>query len=242
MPRSQKLKALVLSRRNIGEADRLITFLTREQGIMKAVAKGVRKIPSSRGGHLEPFTQVLMIARMSRGGAYIGAAETETYFPELRSNLKTLTHARAMTYAAISLLGEEEPVPELYDMMAEAWSTLPRLSSAKQDVVEGAMLLLVLKLAGMLPNWRQCQKCGLTTPTESIVLDASQGGWHCLTCHQSLRDTQFSMSPKLIALLRYLSAHPAASKQLSIATHESSQFLSSLRYFMRGMLNQVSAV
>lgn len=231
----------MLSRRNIGEADRLVTFLTREYGIMKGVAKGVRKIPSSRGGHLEPFTQVLVLVRMSRGATYIGATETETYFPQLRANGKTLTHARAMAYAAISLLGEQDPVPELYDMMQEAWHLLPKLPSAKQDVVEGAALLLVLRLAGVLPNWQNCQACGLTTPTESVVLDATQGGWHCLTCHQSLRDTKFSMSPKLIALLRYLSAHPEATTRLAVAEHDSSQFLSSLRYFMRGMLNQVTA-
>ena len=61
MPSSQRVYALVLFRKNIGESDRLVTFLTKEHGIIRAIAKGVRKIPSSRGGHVEPFTLVHVV-------------------------------------------------------------------------------------------------------------------------------------------------------------------------------------
>ena len=56
-PSSQKsfrLTGLVLRRVNTGESDRIVTLLTQEEGKFVCVAKGVRKVTSSRGSSLEP--------------------------------------------------------------------------------------------------------------------------------------------------------------------------------------------
>ena len=50
-----RTKALVLRRTNYGEADRIINFLT-EQGVIAAIAKGVRKEKSKLAGSVELFT------------------------------------------------------------------------------------------------------------------------------------------------------------------------------------------
>lgn len=55
------LHALILSRTNVGEADRRLKLFTFEQGLVRVIAKGVRRIPSRRGGHLEPFTRILAL-------------------------------------------------------------------------------------------------------------------------------------------------------------------------------------
>ncbi|MCB9802156.1 MAG: DNA repair protein RecO [Pseudomonadales bacterium] len=52
--RTLALEALVLKRTNTGETDRVVTLLTQEQGRMVCVAKGVRKLASSKRAHLEP--------------------------------------------------------------------------------------------------------------------------------------------------------------------------------------------
>ena len=69
--RSLRAEAVVLRHTDWGEADRLLTLYTREQGKVRAVAKGARKINSRKAGHLEPFTRVkLQLAR----GREIGRA------------------------------------------------------------------------------------------------------------------------------------------------------------------------
>lgn len=248
MSQSQKVRGLVVSRRNIGEADRLVTLLTQEHGTLKVIAKGVRKIPSHRGGHLEPFTQVLALVRSSKApsaaghtNSFLGAVETEHYFPELKTDPKAFTHAQSMVQAALALIGEGEPVPDLFTTMQYAWRVLPTLPPAKQDMLEGAMLLLTLRYAGMLPSWQQCASCGVSVPTESVVLDALAGGWRCITCQNSLRDAQFSLPPKLVAVLRYVSLKPETTLKIAVAPEQSSQLLSSLRYFMHGMVTTMSS-
>jgi hypothetical protein len=54
--RSFRVDAVVLRHSNYGEADRLLTVYTREQGKMRILAKGARKIASRKAGHIEPFT------------------------------------------------------------------------------------------------------------------------------------------------------------------------------------------
>ena len=55
MARQEKARAVILSSRPLGEADRILRLYTREVGRVDAVAKGVRKTTSRWGGRLEPF-------------------------------------------------------------------------------------------------------------------------------------------------------------------------------------------
>ena len=55
MVRAEKARAVVLSSRPLGEADRIVRLFTRELGRVDAVVKGVRKTTSRWGGRLEPF-------------------------------------------------------------------------------------------------------------------------------------------------------------------------------------------
>lgn len=58
MPRTFTTLGVVLKRVNIGESDRIVTILTKDYGKYSAVAKGVRKLSSSRGAALEPGSYV----------------------------------------------------------------------------------------------------------------------------------------------------------------------------------------
>ena len=51
-------EAVVLRTQKLGEADRIITLLTRGSGRVRAVAKGVRRTKLAFGSRLEPFTHV----------------------------------------------------------------------------------------------------------------------------------------------------------------------------------------
>ena len=60
-------EAIVLRTHKLAEADRIITLLTREHGIVRAVAKGVRRTSSRFGSRLEPFTHVNLMLYRGRG-------------------------------------------------------------------------------------------------------------------------------------------------------------------------------
>ena len=58
IPRRYTTEAIVLSRFDLGEADRVLTLITPTGGKLKAIAKGVRRPTSRLGGSLEPFAEL----------------------------------------------------------------------------------------------------------------------------------------------------------------------------------------
>ena len=69
-------EAVVLRTHKLGEADRIITLLTRQHGRVRAVAKGVRRTTSRFGSRLEPFTHVDLQLAEGRNLDIVTQAET----------------------------------------------------------------------------------------------------------------------------------------------------------------------
>jgi DNA repair protein RecO (recombination protein O) len=240
--RREKVRALIFASRNVGEADRIITFFSREYGMLKAVAKGVRRIPSRRGGHLEPGTEVLVILSGSPGHYYIGAVETLEYYTELQSDHHAFQQARNLMMLVTHLLEEGEVHERLYDALAHAWDIWPTLSFSKRVLLEVALSLYVLRRAGVQPQLEACTVCGIRQPTEAVILDATQGGWHCLLCHRKLEGTRHSISPALLKIARFLNASPQSALKLSLSEENSQQLLEAIRYYVGSVIEMPSLI
>src|SRR6266540_1158375 len=85
--RSFRADSVVLRHSNWGEADRLLVLYTREQGKLRAIAKGARKVTSRKAGHLEPFTHVTLQLAKGRDLLIVTQAETVNAFLPLHDDL-----------------------------------------------------------------------------------------------------------------------------------------------------------
>lgn len=225
MARRETVQGLVLGRTAVGEADRLVTLLTREQGQTRVLAKGVRKIPSRRGGHLEPLTQVLAVLNAGRDYAYLAHVETVNYFPRLHRNSKALEQAQGVAHLAVVTLAPSEPHPELFDYLSWVWSAGPGLPFPKQVLLTVAGVFLVLRAGGVQPNLRVCQRCGTRSVSEAVVLSHEEGGWHCLSCHGRLSGASASLPARLLPVLRYVVARPTEAWRVRLSPEEGQQLL-----------------
>src|SRR5688572_20574233 len=104
MKRRARVEALILSRRSQGEADRLLTFFTPDQGILKVLAKGVRRIPSRRGGHVEALARVTGILHGKPGHYFLAGVETLDYHVALRQDVAALEQVRILNQLLVRLL------------------------------------------------------------------------------------------------------------------------------------------
>ena len=84
-----KSRGIVLRRTNLGEADRILTILTEKFGLIRVVAKGVRKTLSHLAGHLEPFCVAEFLIAEGRNLDIITGAEIQKCHLNLRSQLET---------------------------------------------------------------------------------------------------------------------------------------------------------
>ncbi len=215
MARIEKFKGIILSRRNVDEADRLLRVLSDERGLIRILAKGVRKVPSRRGAHTEPFRQVAVLVAGSPGRYFLSAVETENYYHDLHNSKEDLGRVGFLAKLVVSVLGEDEPQREVFGAFSQTCEIMPSLNCEKKSILEIAVALLILNKAGLLPLFGRCVRCGEVRPSQAVVLDAREGGWRCLSCCYNLSQAALSFSPEGLRVLRFLAKNPSKSLMLN---------------------------
>jgi DNA repair protein RecO (recombination protein O) len=169
-------EGIVLRTHKLGEADRIVSVLTRHHGKVRAVAKGVRKTKSRFGARLEPPTHLQLQLYEGRSELHIiDQAETVDHFRAIREDLDRLTHAVAMLEVADNLGLEGEPNPALYQMLLGA---LRALAGHSGPLVIPGFFLKVLALEGFRPVVDRCIECD-RDDVELVAFDLDSGGTRC---------------------------------------------------------------
>lgn len=159
MSRSYTLTAINLKATPLGEADRLLTVLSPEQGLLRLVAPGVRKPKSKLGGRMSLFVVNQLQIQPGRSLDRILQAETQTSYPQLAAHLSRLTAAQYLAELTLGLGLSAQPQADLYYLLCE------HLSRLEQATIDAMLPRLVqasfhmLAQAGFAP---QVQTCCLT--------------------------------------------------------------------------------
>lgn len=169
MRRTQTVEGLILSRRSVSEADRLVTFFTQELGLVQVLAKGVRRIPSRRGGHLEPLTRVRAALSISDDRYFLSGIETVDYLPALRTHVPALLSAQFLARVVRGFLAYEVSHRSVFVAMAQAWELLPVVSADRRNVLEAAVAVLIMGEAGVMPAFSALASAGLVVSEESLT-------------------------------------------------------------------------
>jgi DNA repair protein RecO (recombination protein O) len=178
--RSLKVEAVILRHTDYGEADRLLTIYTREQGKLRAIAKGVRKMQSRKAGHLEPFTQVALMLAQGHDLWIVTQAEAVEAFQPLRENLDKLGYAGYAVELLDRFTYEEGQNWQLYQLLIE---TLGRLAKEEDTFVAVHYYeMRLLDLLGFRPLLFECAVCGREIKAEDQYFSAERGGVLCPDC------------------------------------------------------------
>lgn len=190
-------EAIVLRAQRLGEADRIVTLLTRGRGRVRAVAKGVRRTGSRFGARLEPFSHIDVQLYEGR------SLDTVTQVESLGSNGAALaqdyprwTSGTAMLEAAERLTPvEREPAVQQYLLLVGGLRTLITRTHDPSLVLD-AFLLRSLAIAGWSPSFAECARCAAPGPHRAFSVTG--GGVLCQECRPPGCATP---APETIALL-----------------------------------------
>ncbi len=184
MPRFVRTEAIVLSRRDLGESDRIIQFLSRERGKFSAVAPAARKSRRRFGGCLELFcyTRLRVVDKGPNRLQRLEEAVLIDGHDKIKTDLVAIGHAGYVSELIAAFLGEEDEAESSFDLLS---ATLHCLDQGPLSTVSLRLLeLSVLSLAGFAPHLGSCLACG----TESLAgegmwaYDHSRGGILCTSC------------------------------------------------------------
>jgi DNA repair protein RecO (recombination protein O) len=174
-------EGIVLRTQRLGEADRIITVLTRTRGRVRAVAKGVRRTSSRLGSRVEPFTHVDLQFYVGRSLDVIQQAETlASYGAEISDDYPRWTVGQSMLETAERFTAEEgEPAVQQFLLLVGG---LRALAANEHDsaLVLDSFLLRSLAVAGYAPSFDACARCGTSGPHRAFSV--SSGGSVCSSC------------------------------------------------------------
>ena len=204
---------VVLRTIRLGEADRIVSFITEGRGKVRAVAKGVRKTKSRFGGRLEPMSHVALQLYEGRELDTVTQAETVDHFRTIREDLDRVARATAMLEAVDQVAQEREANAALYRMLVGA---LRALAANDSSTIVPAFFWKVLSLEGFHPLLDQCGSCG--TEDDLVAFDIGEGGVLCRSCRRGV-----PVSPEALQLIRRIlggGLAGALAEPPSAATHE----------------------
>lgn len=175
---SFRTEGVVLRTHKLGEADRIITLLTRDRGKVRAVAKGVRRTRSKFGARLEPFSHVDLLLHAGRTLDIVSQAESiDAFGQHLALDYSRWTVGQSMLETVDRLTGEQSPdVADHYVLLVSALRTLTQ-GSHNAALVLDAYLLRSLALSGYEPTLDACVVCG--QPGAQPFFHVPSGGAVC---------------------------------------------------------------
>ena len=179
--RSYRDHAVVLREHKLGEADRIVTLLTRDHGLVRAVAKGVRRTTSKFGARLGPFAHIDVQLYPGRNLDIVTQVQTVNAFgADIVADYARYTTGCAILETAERLAGEEHaPAPRLHSLTVGALRTLGS-GERPPELVLDAFLLRAMNFAGWAPSLTECATCSAPGPLRAFHVAA--GGAVCTQC------------------------------------------------------------
>lgn len=199
--RVYRTRAVILKRREQGEADRVITLFTPEYGKRVVIAKGVRKPTSRKAGHLEPFTLVALMLARGKTWDIITSAQTVISFRKLREDLDLTAYAYYFCELLDAFVQEDDPHPELYDLLLTAFRRLQE--SPNLALTARWYELALLKHVGFSPQLFQCVQCGKRIQPVINYFSCEQGGVLCPEHGEGIAGAQ-PLPLNTLKVLRYI--------------------------------------
>ena len=164
----------MLSGHKLGEADRIVSVLTRSHGLIRAVAKGVRRTKSRFGSRLEPFMLVDLQCHVGRSLDIVTQVELiEPFARGIATDYDVYSAASVMAETA-SRITEAEPVSRTHFLLLV--SAIRSLCNREHPprLALDAYLLRAMSVAGWAPSLLDCAQCGRPGPHRAF--SAGLGG------------------------------------------------------------------
>lgn len=229
------MKAIILRKRDRGEADELAVFFSRDLGWLTGVAKNAKKSRVRFGGHLEPLSTVDLILRLRRNDnlVWIDQSQVVCGFLNIRNDICKISWANYFLEVASVFLPEGHPDSDLFDYLTAILTTLD-----SSPLNPTGLLLQEIHLLGYLgygPRFDICPLCGeqVGLNCESIFSPANGAVCH-FGCIPQVEPHGFVISPGSLAMIRRgLALDPDAANRLRLNPKGQHEFRRSLSHFVR---------
>ena len=180
-----KYTGIVLSKKDIGEADRIYTIYTRQQGKIRAIAAGTRLPKAKLANQLENFNLVDILVVKNRGMGKIKSAVAEKEFLKIKSDLVSLEKTFEAAAMADKLTQEDEKDLNFFSLLSEYMDTMEDNFSGDEltkKIIFQSLLFKLFDLLGYKQETGACVVCQSAIKKENNYFSFEKGGVVCFSC------------------------------------------------------------
>ena len=237
VPRRYTTDAIVLSRFDLGEADRVLTLITPEGGKLKAIAKGIRKPTSRIGGSLEPFAELTVALARGRTFDVVTQVSVGHAWLRLRDDLESAATAWYLAELADRSLEERHAAEPLYTLLRRAYELLD--AGMAPGRVARWFEMHMLDELGVRPEVDRCVECDRVLESdERFRWVPPLGGVVCERCPGPPHDRTGLGLEALKVLKAYQRLDIEALAGLRLSTTVEREVETALREFVRHVLER----
>ncbi len=202
-PRQFRTPAIILSRRDFGESDRLLTLFTPARGKLRVIAKGARKPTAKLSGHVELFARSDCLIHRGRSLDILTQAELIEPYLGLREDLGRGAYANYVAELLDRLTADEEEAGG--DIFSLLHDTLARIAdSADPRLAARFFELRLLELAGFKPELGECVVSRAALKPERQYFSFEEGGVVSRAAAPHVRSPVVAIDFDSLKLLRHL--------------------------------------
>ncbi len=171
--------AIVLKVTPYSETSKIVRLLTREHGLLSALARGARRAKSATGAGLDLFAVGVAAVRMkpSTDLHNLTNFDLTRAHPHVAADVARFGAASALAELALKC-APAEPHPELFERLEEGLDALDRAGESEGETAALAACWRLVGALGFEPALDRCAVCGV--PVEApVTFSAAQGGALC---------------------------------------------------------------
>lgn len=198
--------AFILGTYPLKEKDRIVSFLTRESGRRRGVAKRARGARSAFTGTLEPMTEARVVFFEREGRELVSIDSIDPVRPSfpLSGDLERALLLSALAESLETFVSDSDPAEPFFRLARHAMDSL--FAGAPANVVAAYFDVWVLKLSGLFPTPAECAGCGRPLDAgERLLFDETRPGFIGVECR---RGEALRLSPDAAATLRAFLSRP----------------------------------
>jgi len=193
-------EAIILQSYPLGEADRLVSFLSRSMGRVRGVASGARRTKSRFGSTLERLSHVHIwfYEKQNRELVRINQCDLVESFLDAFRDYGSGVALAILSEVTETVLPDHEPSDANFRLLLLVAQSIKK--TGKSELPLAYFVLWTVKLGGWLPSLDACARCGRKLDAkEAAYFSPSASAISCSKCRRSGMRT---LSPAVLAAAR----------------------------------------
>ena len=193
-----QVEGILVAVRDWGEADKIVTLFSREQGKIIAFANGARRPKSPLAGGMQLFTHVEVTLAPGKNCDSVKQCEIKHAFRNVQEDFNCMAYGAFIAELTSELCPERQPEPQVFDLLLTVFDILPKRNPR---MVALAVAWQMLSITGYYPEFEQCNSCGQALSFPAYFSFASSG-CICSRCeHNGLPEFNEKMNDFIACLL-----------------------------------------